>query len=88
MEINLSKQRPSAPAACVPATHESIVGRSGAWAPPMPDASVRRLIAPVPTGGYGTTVSIDRTIAGAGVPVVNGQFTGDARGVPPRGRPV
>lgn len=48
----------------------------GAW---MPTTKVRRL-APVPTGGYGTSLSIDRTTA------VN-QFAGAARGVPPRGKP-
>lgn len=88
MKIYLTEQQPSSPAACVPATYESIVGRSGAWAPPMPMASERRLIAPVPTSGHRTSVSIARMVPGNGVAVVNRQFTGDARGVPPRGRPV
>jgi hypothetical protein len=84
MGIYLISQAP--PAARVPVAHESFVGRSAVWAPPMQVARVR-LLGPDATRGSGTSVSIDRTTAGIGV-AVNGQFMADARGVPPRGRPV
>ena len=74
VELNQQLRRPSTPpAALLPVTHEPIVGRFAASAP-------------LAVAGYGISVSADRTTAGAGIPKVNLQFMGDARGVPPRGR--
>jgi hypothetical protein len=75
---------PALPAACVPVTHESVVGRFGAWGPPMPGASVP----PRPVSDYRTSGSIGHKIAGNRIAMVDTQFTGDVRGVPPRGKPV
>lgn len=85
MELNQPCGRPSTlPAAGVPETHASVVGRFAVWAPATPGGSARLRVA----AAYRTSGSADRKIAGNPIPVVNRQFTGDVRGVPPRGRPV
>jgi hypothetical protein len=50
----------------------------------MPGASVP----PRPVSDYRTSGSIGHKIAGNRIAMVDTQFTGDVRGVPPRGKPV
>jgi hypothetical protein len=60
-----------------------------AWARMIHDVSPRhRLVrlAPTADGCYGTSGSVEPTVAG--IFLINAQFKGDIRGVPPRGRPV
>jgi hypothetical protein len=81
-------QRPSTlPVACVPVAHEPVVGRRAVWMLPARRGPV---LVHTAAGGSrldGTSVPTYK-IAGAGISAVNAWFTGDARGVPPRGRPV
>lgn len=84
METYLTDQPSALPAARVPVAHESFVGRRRVGAPPMPGVSVL----PMPRGDHGTSVPTGRMTAGNRIAIVDSQFTGDARGVPPRGRPV
>jgi len=84
METNLIDQPSALPAACVPVAHESSVCRPRVGAPPMPGVSVL----PMPKGVHGTSVPAGRMTAGNGIANVDTRFTGGARGVPPRGRPV
>jgi hypothetical protein len=84
VEIFQLDQRPALPAARIWVTHQALLGRSGAWAPPMPGACKR----PLTAVAQGTTVSIGHLTAGAGIAYRTIRFTGDVSGVPPRGRPV
>lgn len=73
--LTIQTRRPSTlPAARIRVTHEPKVGRGVFVALPAPAADC-----------YGITVS---AIGGGVLPVAQARFTGQARGVPPRGRPV
>lgn len=83
MKIQLARLRqPSLPSAQVLAAHAPAVGQIAA--PVMPTYLAAGAAG---VGGNGINVPTDPTIAGASAAVTL-RFIGDARGVPPRGRPV
>jgi hypothetical protein len=88
VELTKQRQRPLVhSAACVSVAHEPVVGRSAVWTVPMSGAPARLLTADSYRSS-GISGSPDRKIAGADIPTVNARFTGEVRGIPPRGRPV
>ena len=87
MKLTQPDQRPLAlPAACISVADAPVVGRHAAWAPPASEGPARLLAA---RGRQSDGINVPTyKIAGAGIPTVNARFTGDVRGIPPRGRPV